>query len=397
MGNEPTPPMPSEMSSQREESSSESSAAVGDEASQPPIGLERHYPAAEQLSQEEIETLGVTSDRTPLVSRRVEVNEPLVSRRDESDNPLDNWDVPETVAPDESEAVEAPALREDETVSAGPTEQAQEPVAAETPHTSGEPSFTGASSEPFVNETMAQLYLKQGYRELALQVYHRLAEARPNDQALRDRIAEIEATEPAPPVQARRDDAPVERPAEPAPSRSPIESPRPSEQESEETPSFDRSPVDSPPTSPRRRESIESPMRDEPRAEPEGVAARQPSVREFFATLGRRKPPREASGARSSYGATAPQVSSPLADVSPPLGASASTASLDAVFAGAEVSASDSRAASRLAGAFSGTPRSTTPQTPPVPTPRINPRLQTQESEEDVAKFRAWLDGLTGE
>jgi hypothetical protein len=32
-----------------------------------------------------------------------------------------------------------------------------------------------------------------------------------------------------------------------------------------------------------------------------------------------------------------------------------------------------------------------------MPTPRLNPRLQNQESEEDVAKFRAWLDGLTRE
>jgi hypothetical protein len=33
-----------------------------------------------------------------------------------------------------------------------------------------------------------------------------------------------------------------------------------------------------------------------------------------------------------------------------------------------------------------------------MPTPRVNQRLpQAQESEEDVAKFRAWLDGLTGE
>jgi hypothetical protein len=33
-----------------------------------------------------------------------------------------------------------------------------------------------------------------------------------------------------------------------------------------------------------------------------------------------------------------------------------------------------------------------------MPTPRVNPRVQhTQESEEDVAKFRAWLDGLTRE
>ena len=73
------------------------------------------------------------------------------------------------------------------------------------------------------------------------------------------------------------------------------------------------------------------------------------------------------------------------------------SASLDNVFAGATVSPADSRAASRLAGAFSGTPRSTTPQTPAMPTPRLNPRIQNQESEEDVAKFRAWLDGLTRE
>jgi hypothetical protein len=74
-------------------------------------------------------------------------------------------------------------------------------------------------------------------------------------------------------------------------------------------------------------------------------------------------------------------------------------ASLDAVFAGATVNPADSRAASRLAGAFSGTTgTSRTPPTPPMPTPRVNPRVPaTQESEEDVAKFRAWLDGLTGE
>jgi hypothetical protein len=84
----------------------------------------------------------------------------------------------------------------------------------------------------------------------------------------------------------------------------------------------------------------------------------------------------------------------------PPLSTAAPGASLDAVFAGATVNPSDSRAASRLAGAFSGTQGTTsrTPPTPPMPTPRVNPRLpHTQESEEDVAKFRAWLDGLTGE
>ncbi|MGH7603138.1 MAG: hypothetical protein ACRENK_03970, partial [Gemmatimonadaceae bacterium] len=81
-----------------------------------------------------------------------------------------------------------------------------------------------------------------------------------------------------------------------------------------------------------------------------------------------------------------------------PFGASPPAASLDTVFAGASVSPADARAASRLAGAFSGASgTSRTPPTPPMPTPRVNARVQTQESEEDVAKFRAWLDGLTGE
>lgn len=82
------------------------------------------------------------------------------------------------------------------------------------------------------------------------------------------------------------------------------------------------------------------------------------------------------------------------------MGGAPTSASLDAVFAGATVNPADSRAASRLAGAFSGTVGTsrTTPPTPPMPTPRVNPRIPAaQESEEDVAKFRAWLDGLTGE
>ena len=324
--------------------------------------------------------------------------------------------------------------------------------------------FSGPSPEPFVNETMAQLYLQQGYRQLALKVYYQLAASRPNDQGLKDKIAEIEAADraahpeaaavprapepaaprpaepvaarapqPAParatePMVARGPEPSIERPTAPAPTpRAPsIEAPTPSRApESEEGPSFDRSPVDSPPSSQpsRERESIEAPAREEQRAEPEGIAARQPSIREFFATLGRRRPPRSMSapaprGGGGSFGNSAGASSSGMtagpggtggasmnaaggqsADAGVVMGGAAPGASLDAVFAGAQVNPADSRAASRLAGAFSGTPGArTTPPTPPMPTPRVNPRLpQTQESEEDVAKFRAWLDGLTGE
>ncbi|HET7613308.1 MAG TPA: tetratricopeptide repeat protein [Gemmatimonadaceae bacterium] len=339
--------------------------------------------------------------------------------------------------------------------------------------------FSGPAPEPFVNETMAQLYLQQGYRQLALRVYYQLAEARPGDQALKDRIAQIEAEDRAahpetaavhrvqpepPPVEAaspqpapierphrdaapprkestapqqmesKREPAPVETPKPPAPRAPSIEAPTPERSaESEEAPRFDRTPVDSPPpppplapppAPPRERESIESPVRDEPRAERVDIAPRQPSIREFFATLGRRRPPRTApqstagnstagygnTAQSSTYGASSAPAPAPrptntgaapaASQPSVPMGGAPTSASLDAVFAGATVNPADSRAASRLAGAFSGTSGTSrpTPPTPPMPTPRMNQRIPAaQESEEDVAKFRAWLDGLTGE
>ena len=375
---EAVPPMPSELATAAAEARAASASAAAE-----PLGLERHYPEPEPAASEEDAAAGVTGEPEPLVSQKEDVR-----------NPLDSWGPEATTSADDASAEAS------EPEPADATEHTElEPATAAT---SGEQrTFSGPSGEPFVNETMAQLYLQQGYRQLALQVYHRLAEARPNDQALKDRIAEIQAADAAAesaahPVQTRREERSVERPTpEPEAPRTPsIETPSPARRPaSEESPSFDRTPVDSPPTSsPREPDSIESPARDEPRAEPEGIAARQPSIREFFATLGRRRPPRSASSSRPQGG-----QGGQGSDAPPPLASLTPAASLDDVFAGAEVSPSDSRAATRLAGAFSGGGRSTASQTPSPPTPRTNPRLQTQESEEDVAKFRAWLDGLTGE
>jgi tetratricopeptide (TPR) repeat protein len=240
-----------------------------------------------------------------------------------------------------------------------------------------ERTFSGPGPEPFVNETMAQLYLQQGYRQLALRVYYQLAESRPNDQALKDRIAEIEAADQA---------AHPELQQTPSVDRSTVD-----------RSAVDRSSVDTPaPLLSRHREPVEAPPRAAPHAEPESIGTRQPSIREFFATLGRRRPPRSAgnSGAGMRPSNRAPS------ETTPSIGNEAPSASLDTVFAGATVSPADSRAASRLAGAFSGASGAsrTNPPTPPMPTPRVNPRVPpVQESEEDVAKFRAWLDGLTGE
>ena len=250
-------------------------------------------------------------------------------------------------------------------------------------------SGAGPGPEPFVNETMAQLYLQQGYRQLALKVYYQLAESRPDDQVLKDRIAEIEAAD-----RAAYPDSPARQQTE-APTQSAPPEPAPQDYP--------------PPQTSRPRESDDTrvraaPVYDEPTPAPANVVARQPSVREFFATLGRRRPPRSAASSGGNSGGSAGGSSRPgnsfPSETTAPLGTAATSASLDAVFAGATVNQADSRAASRLAGAFSGAAGTsrTSPPTPPMPTPRVNTRVpQAQESEEDVAKFRAWLDGLTGE
>jgi tetratricopeptide (TPR) repeat protein len=354
--------------------SEESSTAVpafAPSVEEAPEGLERHYPVQEASPPE-----GAASSEGPRteelgVPAGASAAEGLTSVIPEALSPLD-WSGPPSAAPVEEPVAPPQAPEPIATASAPPPEppirapeppprapeprapeqRAPEPRAPEPRARSEEKTFSGASSEPFVNETMAQLYLQQGYKQLALQVYRQLAVSRPQDEGLRNRIAEIEAADAA------------EHPGEIA--------------------------------APRKEIPGEKPAAAERASAHEEIAARQPSVREFFATLGRRRPPHPSSrgGSRSGNNQSA------AADARAPLGAAPPGATLDTVFAGATVSPADARAASRLAGAFSGATGSsrTSPPTPPVPTPRVNPRVpQSQESEEDVAKFRAWLDGLTGE
>jgi tetratricopeptide (TPR) repeat protein len=56
-------------------------------------------------------------------------------------------------------------------------------------------SNAAAPATPFVTETMAELYLSQGFRDQALGVYRQLLEASPSDERLQRRVAELQ---PAP-------------------------------------------------------------------------------------------------------------------------------------------------------------------------------------------------------
>lgn len=67
-------------------------------------------------------------------------------------------------------------------------------------------------SGPFVTETMAELYLKQGHREEALRVYRALLDQRPADASLQAKVSGLEA-ELSPASAARAPDPRYEEPA----------------------------------------------------------------------------------------------------------------------------------------------------------------------------------------
>jgi tetratricopeptide (TPR) repeat protein len=132
-----------------------------------------------------------------------------------------------------------------------------------------------------------------------------------------------------------------------------------------------------------------SPQLPEPEDLPH-FAPKQPTIREFFATLATRTPP--SSEPERSFTARAAVPEIPDVEEYPLAGDAFAN-----MFADSPVSEEDSRAAFALSGAL-GAP--VTP--PPVVAPTSAPAAAaapstpetTQESEEDIRRFREWLDGL---
>lgn len=104
-----------------------------------------------------------------------------------------------------SPAIDTPAadvVHETEQDAATEPESVMEPEPA-MPHASAEPaaeSAAEAAAEPvgataFVTETLAELYLRQGHLTEAMAIYHQVAARRPDDTALQERIARLEATQ----------------------------------------------------------------------------------------------------------------------------------------------------------------------------------------------------------
>lgn len=70
-----------------------------------------------------------------------------------------------------------------------------EPVAEPAVEPAVEPAAEPVGATAFVTETLAELYLRQGHLTAAMAIYHQVAARRPDDTALQERIARLEATQ----------------------------------------------------------------------------------------------------------------------------------------------------------------------------------------------------------
>ena len=113
-----------------------------------------------------------------------------------------------------------------------------------------------------------------------------------------------------------------------------------------------------------------------------------PTVREFFAALGAYRPPSPDGNAITAHAAST-ELSSGAAEY--PL----ATDAFANLFADSPVSDEDSRAAFALSGALGAPAPATSPAAAPPLPPEASPAASNaQESEEDIRRFREWLDGL---
>lgn len=100
----------------------------------------------------------------------------------------------ETSEPEQPAAAEIPAelpppviAAEAELVYLVPPDEVPEASSADEPT-----AAPAAAAAPFVTETMAELFVKQGFREQALEVYRQLLAASPDDARLRAKVAELQ-------------------------------------------------------------------------------------------------------------------------------------------------------------------------------------------------------------
>ena len=373
-------------------------------AAQPPVPSLEPEPVISETPEPEIElaadlVIGLPSDAPPIVVEEA-VHEDVAA---ETVGGLETFDEGLSAAA----SVAAPAL-DIVPFDATPLSTAAVPSA---PIDGGHDGREAPAEEAFVTETMAELYLRQGHLESALDIYRKLVDARPEDEALRERMHAVEARVYGTPASI---DEPVAAPVAAGPTiREFLQSlvrPHASPAEASAAPAEEVVPPET------AYEESESHA-------PEPISDGQWSA--------------AADGSEDVEQGESTDDSPPI-DVPRPTPAATETVSgsIDALFSGAEASSPDSSAASTLAEAFAPEGPETAPLhgvpahrasselsldhvfktgTPPrgesadafsfdqffseemtqasAPS-EVEPGAAPREAPDDIAQFNAWLNGL---
>ena len=160
-----------------------------------------------------------------------------------------------TVTPPKPAQTESPEPSAEATVAEAPeTAPAPEPVSFHSEEEDNlmaeELGYPVPPPHAFVTETMAELYLAQGFRDRAVSVYEQLVELRPEDERIRLRLSELEQSGRSAGYRSPGGAA-IGRSDQPDADRSPsIETPTPAEVQSpsEESGLSDGFTIDSPPS-----------------------------------------------------------------------------------------------------------------------------------------------------
>jgi tetratricopeptide (TPR) repeat protein len=315
-----------------------------------------------------------------------EVEQPISEERADAPSSAVEWTPAETAA--EAETV-GEATADEDYIAAVAAEESSEPEESAVEETRDEAALIEAAPSEAVVEAAPE---------------EAVVEAAPEETVVG--AAPEEAVVEAAPEEAVVEAAPAQAFAEAAPAEvSPVEQPRaeePSPEEAQPEHAYAEISEDSdivayaPPVP---EEPVAEAAPAEARTEP--ASARQTrTVREFFATLGARKPPeipdRTTPEIAEEKPAT-PQAPSPPTPPEVQREVNKYPLADDAfasLFAGAPVAPEDSRAAAALSAAVAHPPRKT--PSPTVPRPAITTApAEVTETEEDIKRFREWLDGLT--
>lgn len=267
---------------------------------------------------------------------------------------LPSFEQPEPVEPAHADDPAIEAAIPEMPARAGPAS----PAAASRPVVDDPSSHEEPLPAAFITETMAELYLQQGHREQALDIYRLLLAQRPTDVSLLDRIARLEQPAPAAPRErtvraffgrfanrrppgerTETDLTPVAVPAVPKPAAA--EQAAAEQAAAEEPPPLGEQGEAQAPAA--AEPAVEAPSE----AEPAGPVAEEPSIADFAPSVAEAEP--ESAVLAEQDRVAAPREMEPDREPEP---ATDRVPSFAELFAGRATSPADEQAATTLAGAF---------------------------------------------